>query len=222
MSVYFNKKDELKEKAVSHYKMMEAGFKDEIEECVKNTKTYGGDGIAVAAAAKREDEFDLAGDTETTETAKPIIIVDKLDSVKSAIQHRDGKTAVLNFASYKNPGGKFMEGSSAQEECLCHASTLYNVLKQFPVYYQWNRVHNNRALYTNRALYSEDVIFWMTVYAFTVQSRSRSRLMLSHARHQIFLQLENTQGLRLMKTMPSCLDESSLFWMWQKKIRYRL
>ena len=31
MSVYFNKKDELKEKAVSHYKMMEAGFKDEIE-----------------------------------------------------------------------------------------------------------------------------------------------------------------------------------------------
>lgn len=85
--------------------------------------------------------------------------MDKLDSVKSAIQHRDGKTAVLNFASYKNPGGKFMEGSSAQEECLCHASTLYNVLKQFPVYYQWNRVHNNRALYTNRALYSEDVIF---------------------------------------------------------------
>ena len=159
MSVYFNKKDELKEKAVSHYKMMEAGFKNEIEECVKNTKTYGGDGIAVAAAAKREDEFDLTGDAETAEAAKPVIIVDKLDSVKSAIQHRDGKTAVLNFASYKNPGGKFMEGSSAQEECLCHASTLYNVLKQFPVYYQWNRVHNNRALYTNRALYSEDVIF---------------------------------------------------------------
>lgn len=171
---------------------------------------------------QKEDEFDLAGDTETTETAKPVIIVDKLDSVKSAIQHRDGKTAVLNFASYKNPGGKFMEGSSAQEECLCHASTLYNVLKQFPVYYQWNRVHNNRALYTNRALYSEDVIFWMTVYASTVQSRSRSRLMLSHVRRRIFLQLENTQGLRLMKTMPSCLDESSLFWTWQKKIRYRL
>lgn len=38
MSVYFNKKDELKEKAVSHYKMMEAGFKDEIEECVKIQK----------------------------------------------------------------------------------------------------------------------------------------------------------------------------------------
>ena len=64
MSVYFNKKDELKEKAVSHYKMMEAGFKNEIEECVKNTKTYGGDGIAVAAAAKREDEFDLTGDAK--------------------------------------------------------------------------------------------------------------------------------------------------------------
>ena len=52
MSVYFNKKDELKEKAVSHYKMMEAGFKNEIEECVKNTKTYGGDGIAVSVDMK--------------------------------------------------------------------------------------------------------------------------------------------------------------------------
>ena len=38
------------------------------------------------------------------------------------------KIAVLNFASYQNPGGKFLEGSSAQEESLCHASTLYECL----------------------------------------------------------------------------------------------
>ena len=74
-----------------------------MKNALKILKTYGGDGIAVAAAAKREDEFNMAGDTETTATAKPVIIVDKLDSVKSAIQHRDGKTAVLNFASYEKP-----------------------------------------------------------------------------------------------------------------------
>lgn len=42
MSVYFNKKEELKEKAANHTKMMEAGFKEEIDECVKGTKIYGG------------------------------------------------------------------------------------------------------------------------------------------------------------------------------------
>ena len=40
------------------------------------------------------------------------------------------KIAVLNFASFKNPGGMFYNGSSAQEESLCHESFLYNVLKK--------------------------------------------------------------------------------------------
>ena len=155
MSVYFNKKEELKEKAVSHTKMMEAGFKEEIDECVRGTKIYGGDGAAVTEVSERMPDIEL------TDTApkSPEVVVDGMDSVKSMLKHRAGKTAVLNFASYKNPGGKFLDGSSAQEECLCHSSVLYNVLKKFPDYYAWNKQHNNRALYTNRALYSEDVIF---------------------------------------------------------------
>ena len=155
MSVYFNKKEELKEKAANHTKMMEAGFKEEIDECVKGTKIYGGDGAAVAEVSERMPDIEL---TDTV-PKRPEIITDGMDSVKSMLKHRDGKTAVLNFASYKNPGGKFLDGSSAQEECLCHSSILYNVLKKFPDYYAWNKQHNNRALYTNRALYSEDVVF---------------------------------------------------------------
>lgn len=146
MSVYFNKKEELKEKAANHTKMMEAGFKEEIDECVRGTKIYGGDGAAVAEVSEMMPEIELA-DTAPKRTE---IIVDGMDSVKSMLKHRDGKTAVLNFASYKNPGGKFLDGSSAQEECLCHSSILYNVLKKFPDYYAWNKQHNNRALYTNR------------------------------------------------------------------------
>lgn len=155
MSVYFNKKEELKEKAANHTKMMEAGFKEEIDECVKGTKIYGGDGAAVAEVSERMPDIEL---TDTV-PKRPEIITDGMDSVKSMLKHRDGKTAVLNFASYKNPGGKFLDGSSAQEECLCHSSILYNVLKKFPDYYAWNKQHNNRALYTNRALYSEDIVF---------------------------------------------------------------
>lgn len=87
-------------------------------------------------------------------------ILEDKDSVASIIeQPLNDKVAVLNFASYKNPGGKFIEGSSAQEESLCHASFLYNVLIAHYDYYAWNNNHKNKGLYTNRAIYSPDVLF---------------------------------------------------------------
>lgn len=87
------------------------------------------------------------------------VLFEEKDSVSAIFENRKGKAAVLNFASYKNPGGMFINGSKAQEECLCHESFLYNVLRQFPDYYDWNNKHKNRALYENRALYTPNVIF---------------------------------------------------------------
>lgn len=136
----------LKAKAVNHTEEMDKVFKNEIHKSVKNTKIYGGESGLAPVSPKRG-------------TCECEITLDKLDSVKSLFTHHNGKTAVLNFASYKNPGGKFFEGSTAQEESLCHASNLYNILREFPQYYEWNKAHNNRALYTNRALYIKDVLF---------------------------------------------------------------
>ena len=93
-------------------------------------------------------------------------IVDK-DSVQAALDEANGceyqiKPCILNFASYKNPGGKFLEGSSAQEECLCHESYLYNVLEKFDnTYYASHRLKGatNRALYHNEAIYTPNVTF---------------------------------------------------------------
>lgn len=71
------------------------------------------------------------------------------------------KVLLLNFASYKNPGGMFLNGSTAQEECLCHSSFLYNVLRSFDhTYYEWNRNNKNKALYLNRALYTPKISFF--------------------------------------------------------------
>lgn len=91
-----------------------------------------------------------------------IIRLESLDSVSAVFKYaeQNSKTAVLNFASYKQPGGMFLQGSKAQEECLCHESTLYNVLTRFEDnYYAPNRKQLNRALYQNVALYSPDIYF---------------------------------------------------------------
>jgi len=73
------------------------------------------------------------------------------------------KTAALNFASAKNPGGGFMNGAIAQEECICRASGLYWCLMAFDKmpnhYYEVNRKLKgpNRALYSNCMIYSPGV-----------------------------------------------------------------
>lgn len=69
------------------------------------------------------------------------------------------RTAVLNFANYKTPGGTFLQGSTSQEECLCYASTLYPVLTAQSQFYNRNCTRINKGLYTNRALYSEAIRF---------------------------------------------------------------
>ncbi len=91
----------------------------------------------------------------------PTIDVIPEDSVSAIFNsiYEEYKMAVLNFASYKHPGGMYLKGSKAQEECLCHESILYNVLKRFPDYYDWNKSNIYDHLYTNRAIYSPAVLF---------------------------------------------------------------
>lgn len=75
----------------------------------------------------------------------------------------DGKMAVLNFASYKKPGGGYINGAMAQEESLCHCSNLYNVIsneKFMKNYYGYNNEHLNRGLYDSRIIYSPDIVFY--------------------------------------------------------------
>ncbi len=89
-----------------------------------------------------------------------VIETDSVSAVFDAVKGNENKKiCVLNFASYKNPGGMFIKGSSAQEESLCMESNLYNALREETEFYKWNNEHKNKALYMNRALYSENVRF---------------------------------------------------------------
>lgn len=61
--------------------------------------------------------------------------------------------AVLDFASFTNPGGGYIQGYLGQEATLCADSYLYNVLDKQRKWYGENRRRNiNCELYRNRAL----------------------------------------------------------------------
>jgi len=70
-----------------------------------------------------------------------------------------GHLGCLNFASAKNPGGGFLNGSLAQEEALACASGLYPCLLAAPLYYERNRAQRS-ALYLDLAIFSPLVPFF--------------------------------------------------------------
>lgn len=130
--------------AQEHTKEMEEKYSEKIKDSISRSIIYG---------------YPDKTPANTTSNVEPTFIFDNIDSASAAAKFANGKTAILNFASYKNPGGKFMDGSVAQEECLCHESFLYNVLRAMPGYYEYNNKNKNRALYKNRGIYSPDIVF---------------------------------------------------------------
>ena len=87
------------------------------------------------------------------------IVVSKKRSFEAASFYagKGGKVCVLNFASASNPGGGVVNGSGAQEECLCRISTLYFCLdtdKNWQKFYKPHRaarspIHNDDIIYTS-------------------------------------------------------------------------
>jgi uncharacterized protein (TIGR02452 family) len=153
---YWKDKDKRAKQAAQHTEEMEQKFHDEIDAAVRNTAEYRRGQVLYPPVSGA-----LYPDVE--------IVPVQMDSVSAIEAYSKGKTSVLNFASYTHPGGKFLEGSCAQEESLCHSSFLYNVLRCFDgsrmnsrsAYYETNRKSMDGVMYTDAALYIPDVEFQM-------------------------------------------------------------
>jgi len=96
---------------------------------------------------------------------KTNIIITKCRTMEAGMAwSKKGNTAVLNFASATTPGGGVVKGSSAQEECLCRVSTLYNCLNTdycWDNFYNPNReeanvLHNDKIIYTPKVIVFKD------------------------------------------------------------------
>ena len=121
---------ELATAAREHTEDMRSRFGQEIDACIKASIIFGGDGKNPSDAVPGKQALDAS-----------FMMNDTVSALFE--QPEDCHVVLLNFASYKFPGGQFMNGSSAQEESLCHSSFLFN-----------------RGLYKNRAILSPNVRFF--------------------------------------------------------------
>lgn len=133
-----------KKRAKEHYDFIKEQYYKEIDNSITNTTIHACESIE-ARTPQYQNNYSVTPE----------------DSVSClfSLENKDN-VAVLNFASYKKPGGLYFQGVESQEESLCLESTLLPVIEAFkPTYYVWNNKHLNRGIYLNRALYSKDILF---------------------------------------------------------------
>ncbi|MGP0063958.1 MAG: TIGR02452 family protein [Isosphaeraceae bacterium] len=105
----------------------------------------------------RQCEPILLGCIDRAPTAFEVVNATTLHASRELL--RDDPSArvlALNFASAKNPGGGFLNGSQAQEESLARASGLYACIAPLQAMYEANR-GSSSCLYTEHMIYSPDV-----------------------------------------------------------------
>jgi len=113
---------------------------------IKNTKLYGPGSFTEIKIKKNSRENTLLQVTNET----TLSTAERLEIPESA------EPFVLNFASARNPGGGFLNGSGAQEESLARATGLYACISEVTDYYQRNR-QSEPGLYTDNMIYSPRV-----------------------------------------------------------------
>ncbi|MEW6306174.1 MAG: TIGR02452 family protein [Verrucomicrobiota bacterium] len=117
-----------------------------IKDAVAGTVLHLPDASAAASPARFETRVTVTNETTFAALARLAATT-------------EGHVACLNFASAKNPGGGFLGGAQAQEECLARASALYRCLLAQPSHYERNRA-NRSALYLDLAIFSPRVPFF--------------------------------------------------------------
>ncbi|MBQ9004760.1 MAG: TIGR02452 family protein [Atopobiaceae bacterium] len=142
-----DRKAERAQAATQHIADVDARLTKEVERSFAELKTY--DSMPKVSA----------------EGCVPEVHVLDQDGVAAVIEHGRGVAnycdlALLDFASFTNPGGGYERGNWGQEQALCAESTLYNVLREQKAWYGENRRRNiNCELYRNRGIVVPKVRF---------------------------------------------------------------
>jgi len=115
---------------------------------VDNTRLFKPDELeALLNNTKNENSYQTQYEV-TNETS--------CDAARRLVREGIQDVMVLNFASAKNPGGGFLGGALAQEECIARASGLYPSLLTAMEYYNYHR-NLGTCLYSDHMIYSPAV-----------------------------------------------------------------
>lgn len=147
----------LAKEAQRHVRAIEKDYMESIEDSVNKTRNLSPNDLKGLVAYLYDEQRKPVTDDPRVE-----LINESIDDWIRANVSSEGKICVVNFASYKNPGGDFMDGGSEREAVICHATNLYNVLSRFKeTYYGFNCEHFNSGLYTSNMLFTPDIeVYW--------------------------------------------------------------
>lgn len=102
---------------------------------------------------KRLRDDVLAHSSDGLHTTLEVVNETTLTGIARLMADGTDEVAVLNFASAKNPGGGFLNGSQAQEESLARSSALYASLLRAWDFYQQHR-KSSSLLYSDAMILS--------------------------------------------------------------------
>lgn len=116
--------------------------------CIDNTVSYKPDVMPALPESPHKNPI-IEVTHETTSQAGKRLIVDEGIS----------QTAILNFASAKNPGGGWWSMAQSQEEYICRQSALFLAIQKMQDYYDYHMYQNKTFLYSDYMIYSPKVPF---------------------------------------------------------------
>ena len=120
---------------------------ESVRSCLNGTRHILPEGLAELREAM------MARKSHGNDTKFEVVNETTLAGIARLLSAGKEPVAVLNFASAKNPGGGFLNGSQAQEESLARSSALHASLLRAPEFYERHRAMSS-LLYSDAMIWS--------------------------------------------------------------------